>query len=145
MTDQELGTIAHFTKSEIEKVGGTLYGLSIELFQRLDKLRDMLATPMHLLSGGLNSGHHISNRDVHALGEAADFYVDPSIPFLTVWRAALDCGFHGIGVYWNEYAYSFHVDIRKQDNFSFWYGVRENGYGDWTYKNIALIDPRTLL
>jgi hypothetical protein len=145
MTDQELSTIKHFSKKEIENSGGNVFGLNYDLFIKLDKLRDVLGWPMKIPTGGLNSGKHISNTDVHALGEACDFFRADGLPvdYTVVFRAAVQVDFNGIGIYWNGYIYSFHVDVRNYQ--AYWYGVHQAGATEWIYKEFKIVDPKGLI
>ena len=142
MTDAEMATIRHFSKAEIIQSGGNPAGLSYDLFRRADVWRDLVGWPVSIPLGGTNSGHHISNTDVHAVGEALDVYRKDGLPvnYNYAFRAALQVGFMGIGIYWNGFIYSFHFDVRNYQ--AWWYGVRKPGELEWRYYDIKLIDPK---
>lgn len=119
-----LTSIKYFTGEEIRATGGTIAGVSYQLFQRLDSLREMLGVPLNLLKGGLNSGKHLGNKDVHFQGIAADFIVSTKDPTI-VFRAMMDCRFSGIGIYWNGVIYSYHADIREAKRTALWMAVKD--------------------
>lgn len=143
MTKTQLLSLKYFSREvEITSTGGTLEGLSYELFQRLDKLRERICSPINILKGGLNSGKHINNNDVHSQGLACDFVTKHS-SITGVFRAALDSGFLGIGIYWNGRTYSFHVDIRKYQ--AFWFGVKDAPGKEWEYLPFEIADPKKII
>ena len=146
MTDTDLSTIRHFSRSEIEASGGSVEGLSFALFQKLDRLRDCFGRPLSLLSGGLNSGRHISNTDVHAQGIAADLVpIEPqgAADVTGMFRAFLDAGLHGFGAYWGSQGVrSYHVDDRP--SYALWLAVWDAAKGDWGYLPWTMTDPATL-
>ena len=128
---------------EIIATGGTVAGVSLLLFQRLDNLRENIGLPVMLLPGGLNSGHHISNTDVHAQGLAADFYFTQSIDYNLVFWAMIDAGFKGIGLYWNGTAPSYHADVRPTAKTARWIGLAKPPATEWTYLGLELSFPPT--
>lgn len=144
MTPEELQSVRHFSEAEIIATGGNIAGLSFLLFQRLDQIRDWTG-PIKLLPGGLNSGQHISNVDVHAQGLAADWYYDNPLAPTFVFRAMIDAGLKGIGIYWNGAAYSFHGDVRPTERIVYWFGVKKSPAEDWQYLPLTLSDLRLLL
>jgi len=138
--------IVDFTYSEIIKTGAELKDVKFELILRFQRFRNLIRRRVCFSIDGLTSGDHQSGQwAYHKKGLAGDIFLreeDGVIRTLEVFKAALEAGFTGIGVYWDGRTYSFHFDLRS--NFAFWMGVKKSGSKEWIYKPL-LNDPMKII
>ena len=91
-----------------------------------------------LLLNGMTTGDHKAPE--HPAGLAVDGYffpADGAVEVGDIVKAALEAGFHGIGVYWNGVQFSFHLDLRP--TYNFWYGSKEApGVGSWKFSSLFI-------
>lgn len=95
------------------KDDGSLH-ISVDLLNRLQKLRDALGRPMVVLSGYRTIAHNRAVGGVkssrHIYGDAADISVVNHNPAFFVQQARL-LGFRGIGLYPPGYGTFIHLDL----------------------------------
>ncbi len=133
MNKTDFYRISYFTEEEIIKTGAKIEDIDFELIHKLDKVRDIIGIPIHLLENGLTSGEHSS--PLHRQGKAVDFYVK-GITHDQAVRIVLECasmGFKHCGVYWNGVQYSFHMALGNQ--LKTWF-ARKDKYNNWTYSGL---------
>lgn len=143
MLDQDFITygIASFSPKEITDTGASLESVKLETMVRLQKFRSLLGCSVHLCTNGLTTGRH--NSPYHPKGLAVDFYLkidSNSVKILDLFKASLEAGFKGIGIYYNGKAYSFHFDLRPK--YAFWTGTKD-GDSAWDYHKL-IVDPKDL-
>lgn len=135
------------TPEDVAKTGAKIADVSLILMLRLQAFSTLIPYKIVLLENGMTSGKHSS--PLHLRGYAVDvaFNSEQSkIKIYDLWKAAIQAGFTGIGVYWNGVAYSMHLDVRKC--IAFW-GARKNPLYNpddpnsqyWIYTGIFL-DPK---
>lgn len=129
MTLDEAKTLRRFTAAEIEATGARLEDVQFKTFQAMDKFRDLLGRPVHLLPGGITTGSHKSTE--HSAGLAVDCYLDGDTDPYFVFKQALNAGFNRVGIYWNGRMYSFHVALGEA--YGFWTGLKKLGARQWSY------------
>lgn len=133
--------IVHFTPEEVEGTGASLDDVDVELLVRYDKFRKLLKRRVVFAPNGLTTGRHSSS--LHPRGKAGDCHfveMDGPIDARTILEAGLGAGFHGIGIYWNGFAYSTHLDLRKE--YGFWSGWKKHRQENWEYLPLITIhDP----
>ncbi len=130
--------IANFPPEEIIDSGAKLEDVCSETIICLQRLRSKLMTPINILKNGLTSGGHKSQE--HKNGKAVDVYIKKFKNTNSVIYIALECGFRGIGVYYNRETktYTFHFDLGKT---RFWGAFKNRTKENWTYFQI-LKDPK---
>ena len=141
MTEDELAHIEHYTRADIESTGATLASVQPQLITALDHFCNFYGCSFLILKNGLTTGKHSSV--FHGIGLAADVVANHA-EFLVqkAVKAALDAGFHGIGIYWNQVCYSMHLDLRT--HYGFWCRARERNKTQW-YEWSLILDPRAKL
>ena len=141
ISDFTVHGIVDFSPSEIEATGAKLTDIKLPLMVAFQRFRSLMGRRVKLIFNGLTTGHHKS--PLHPGGLAGDFYFDPRegpVKILLVFKAALEAGFKGIGVYWNGKSYSFHFDLRPK--YAFWCGTKKPGQ-EWDYDKL-IVDPKDL-
>jgi hypothetical protein len=143
MTREQFNLIHHFTAGEVEATGARISDVNFRLLLAYDTYRGILGVPVQFVKDGIITGEHAKNPGPHKDGIAGDSCFLKSTPAIeTIFRAGLQSGFRGIGIYWNGKAYSVHLDLREQ--FAFWSATKKKD-GSWNYgKLLNLIDPRKL-
>ncbi len=134
--------IRNFTPAEIEATGAALEDVRWETLQMLQAFRDSMKRAVILLPNGLTSGDHSSPQ--HPLGLAVDVGFrekDGKVPPVLIFKSALIAGAKGIGIYWNGFAYSVHLDLRNE--YAFWAGVKGHRQKAWNYRPL-INDPKFL-
>jgi len=132
--------IEKFTPDEIVRTGATLASVQVFTMIHLNTFRLDIDRATVLLSNGLTTGDHRARW--HPLGFAVDGAFregDGPVLFKRVLYAALQAGFHGIGIYHNGTAYSFHFDLRPDR--AIWVGWKMHGEDEWHLEYEFLIDP----
>jgi len=130
--------IRHFTPEEVEGTGAKLSDVNFELIVRLEKFRDLIGRVVVLLPNGLTTGEHKS--EWHRKGMAVDIAFreeDGAVDIQEIFICALQAGYTGIGIYFNETAYSFHFDLRPA--YSFWRGMKKHRADNWDYSKLISI------
>lgn len=99
----------HFSSSEFVCRDGSSHTISVELLQRLERLRAVLGDkPMHIVSGYRSPTYNASlggaRNSQHLYGRAADL----ERGVCTV-AQAVECGFRGVGY---RAGWVVHVDVR---------------------------------
>lgn len=145
MTDQDftLLKIRHFTADDVRATGAQLMDVDLRLLCALDRFADQAQRAIVLLHNGLTTGEHMS--DTHRAGLAADiaFHDDEGVlDISSLVIIAANCGFRGIGVYWNQAAYSMHLDLRQRPGQ--WARWRRHRETVW-HETALIVDPRTLV
>lgn len=134
--------IHNFTAKEIKDTGARLEEVQLLTIFRLNMFRVSVGKKIKLQKNGLTTGEHSSPE--HKDGKAVDFYFDDGslagksiteIVFMLV-----SCGFHGIGVYHNGKAYSFHADIGQR--LRSWTAIKDKT-NNWQYSQL-FIDPKIM-
>jgi hypothetical protein len=136
MNRLEFKLIRYFTPEEITSTGATLDSVQLELILAYDKLRKILNMPIYFVYNGFTTGDHKSK--YHKSGEAGDSAIPKVKRFQTVFTVALECGFRGIGFYYNENTktFSFHLDVGKE--YRQWKAIKKKGSQVWTYSDLIL-------
>ena len=112
----------------IVSTGANVGTLNIGFFVKLQRFYDIIGTEFYIMKNGLNSGKHTPDgAHYDCLAGDLAFYVEVD-PY-KVYKAAVQAGFLGIGVYWNGKVYSFHLDTRA--SFGSWGAKKVNG--SWQY------------
>lgn len=132
--------INNFLPDEITATGAHLKDVVVNLMVAYQKYRLLMDRPIVLLQGGLTTGKHYS--PMHPAGLAGDstFQDDHPVSFKRVYRAAMDAGFTGIGIYHNGAAYSVHLDLRP--NHVHWVGWKRHRETKWHYEYNFMVDPK---
>ena len=133
MNRLEFKLIKHFRPEEITATGARLSGVQLELLLKYDEFRDGIGLPVFFVPNGLTTGDHKS--PYHKAGLAGDCIIKGAINHQTVFRTALNCGFKGIGFYWNGKLFSFHLDIG--DDYRFWKGIKTGTQKTWAYSELV--------
>ena len=132
--------ITVFTPQEVRDTGADISAVKTGLMVSLQVFRmdSRINRPVGILPGGMTSGTHRAPE--HPRGEAADiaFHLGQTPPISCVVGAALAAGFRGIGVYHNQFAYSFHLDIGQ--TYRFWSAWKLHGETAWRYESL-FVDP----
>lgn len=127
------------TPERIEETGANLRDVNLFTILALQRFYDLINIKIFVLVNGLTSGKHSST--LHSRGLAVDIAFDgKKIDIYFIWKCAIEAGFKGIGIYWNDVAYSMHLDLRK--NFGFWSGWKSHREKVWHYGGI-FADPRS--
>jgi hypothetical protein len=132
--------LRYFQASEVTNTGAELGSVQLELMHALDAFRRTLGRPVVLLPNGLTTGNH--KAIAHRQGMAADVAIresEGSVDVQLVFKAALVGGFKGIGIYWNDAAYSFHLELSV--NYRFWVARKKHRETHWVYEPL-IKDPR---
>ena len=132
--------INNFTYQEIINTGATLSDVQKETIIGIQKYREYVRRRVKLFFNGLTTGQHES--PMHPKGMAIDTYLLPEdgpINIHIIFKGALEAGFRGIGIYWNQKIYSCHFDLRP--NYAFWGGVKTANQKSWRFISL-LQDPR---
>lgn len=120
----------NFSVEEVKK-HGNLQLIHDETLRAWQRVRDIIGVPLHILAIIKKSTWHKNGRaiDVTLGGELGNAHVNDFV------ETMLDCGFHGIGVYWNGIAWSFHGDVRGKHQL--WTGLKDvqkpSDGQKWTY------------
>lgn len=141
ITDFKDYRIDNFTPAEIEDTGANLKDVQKETIISIQKFRIYIRRRVKLLRNGITTGRHKASE--HPRGLAIDGYLLPEDGFIDVhliFKGALEAGFRGIGIYWNQVLYSFHLDLRKIR--AHWCGVKDTKRGINTWQFYSLLnDP----
>jgi hypothetical protein len=140
---EDFAGIRNFTADEVTRTGAKLNDVDGSLLSAYDKFRDLVGRRVTLLPGGLTTGNH--NSIWHKKGMAGDcalYEEDGPVSVSDVFKAALEAGFKGIGVYYNQIAYSFHLDLRPA--YGFWARYREHREPHWHEVGL-IVDPKMFL
>lgn len=139
VSDFEKYGIIDFTPDEVNRTGAQLRDVRLPTMIRLQNFRTAINRRVGLLINGLTTGEHLSF--YHPIGEAVDGYLfmeDGEINPTEIIQTAIVTGFRGIGIYFNEVTFSFHLDTRPL--FKIWGGNKKAGETAWNYFNL-LKDP----
>lgn len=123
-TDFKDYDIDNFTSYEVTSTGANLKDVQKETMICAQKFRLYVRRRVKLLHNGITTGNHKAAE--HPRGLAIDGYLLPEDGFIDVhliFKGALEAGFRGIGIYWNQVLYSFHLDLRKIR--AHWTGVKD--------------------
>jgi len=90
----------------------------------------------------MTTGKHSAKE--HPDGKAVDwsFARNPhKVNVNEIFKLALQCGFKGVGIYYNQHknVYRFHFDLRKE--YGFWSATRDAYNEKWIYKPL-IMDPK---
>ena len=135
MREQDFANIRYFDKKEVEETGSKIEDVEYETIRKLDDFREMIACPVYLIKNGLTTGEHKSGE--HPEGKAVDFVLGEQKRAKEIFNCLLECGFRGIGIYWNTITNSYHADIGKYRS---WKAVKVQG-GIWHYTDL-IINPQ---
>jgi len=141
MTREQFNMIHHFTAKEVEATGARISDVNFRLLLAYDTYRDILGVPIQFVKDGITTGDHAKNPWQHKNGIAGDSCFLKNPPKAeAIFRAGLQAGFRGIGIYWNCQVYSVHLDLRE--TYSFWRAHKKKN-GQWEYLPLLnLFDPR---
>jgi hypothetical protein len=134
--------ITHFTPAEIVGTGAALADISAPTIVLLERFRRGIGRTVCLLPGGLTTGKHRS--EWHAAGLAVDIAFcepDGTVQIGQCVDRALDVGYKGIGIYYNDFAYSMHLDLRPKH--ALWTAWKMHGEADWHYEPMVR-DPAAI-
>lgn len=135
-TDFEL---QHVRPKDILGTGAPLDSVNVFLAIKTDRFIERVGLPFQFLHNGLTTGIHRATWHPRGLALDGAFNTDQDlVKIYDVWKIAIECGFHGIGLYWNGTAYSLHMDLRPR--LAFWGGTKVAG-GPWSYFSVFQ-DPR---
>lgn len=128
--------VMHFKPEEVWATGSRVEDVDLDLFLKLDTVREILNTPIHLIC--LTTGEH--EGPWHAVGKAVDWCLpkadlDPSV----VLKACLQAGFLRFGAYWNGVMRSYHTDLGTE--YGFWGAKKAKNDKKWTYLPL-IMDPK---
>ncbi len=133
--------IEKVTAADITGTGAALDSVNLFLILKVDEFAKRCPYPVVLLPNGLTTGIHRSTWHPRGLAVDLAFDVDPAtVKIYDLWKLAIECGFTGVGVYWNGTAYSMHLDLRP--HVAFWSG-RKAQRGRWNYGGVFQ-DPAKL-
>lgn len=131
--------LRHVRARDILATGAPLDSVNVFLAVKVDRFVAATGLPFVFLRNGLTTGNHRSSWHPRGLAVDGAFNVDQDqVRIYDVWKTAIECGFHGIGLYWNGVAYSFHLDLRP--GLKFWGGTKVRGV-EWKYFSVFQ-DPR---
>ena len=144
MTLEDYNSLPNFSAHEVVKTGGDPLQMQRQAMYMLQDFRTLIDRRFRFQYGGLNSGNHASKE--HPAGCAIDGYLDPrdgdvdQRAIQKVFKAALQVGFKGIGIYYNGTLWSFHLDTRAE--YGLWTGRKKApGAGGWVYRNMLIGAP----
>lgn len=107
----------HFAESEFQRCSPSCHwsDMSAAFMERLERFREIVAQPIYLNSAfrsmAWEESHHRSTTSMHTRGRAVDIRCTTNQQRLKFIRAALECGFNGIGIGRNY----IHIDDRDSD------------------------------
>ena len=128
--------ITDFTPREVSAVGSHIKDLQLSLMVAAQRFREDLDRRVKILS--LTGGGHVAG-SYHYMGRAMDVFLyakDGEILIGDVFKAALNAGFNGVGIYWNGKCWSFHLDVRSK--LGFWSAYKKKDERKWTYIPLTL-------
>lgn len=131
--------VRHVKAADVTATKAPLDSVNLYLILHLDDFIGRCGLPVVLLPNGLTTGTHRASW--HPRGLAADVAFgikQEDVKIYDLWKLAIECGFKGVGIYWNGVAYSMHLDLRPV--LSTWGGVKTTG-ADWAYYSL-FNDPR---
>jgi hypothetical protein len=138
--------LQHVRAQDILATGAPLDSVNLFLAIKVDRFIEATGLPFTFLKNGLTTGIHRASWHPRGLAVDGAFSIDQGlVKIYDVWKVAIECGFHGIGLYWNGKAYSVHMDLRPR--LSFWGGTKVtkvvNGaeVREWEYFSVFQ-DPR---
>ena len=104
----------HFSESEFQRCSPACYwsDMSAAFMKRLERFREIVACPVYLNSAFRSSAYEIQHgrtgSSMHTFGRAVDIRCRSNQERLKFIRAAIECGFNGIGIGYNY----IHLDDR---------------------------------
>jgi len=137
-TDFKKHNIDNYTPEEVRDTGAMLGDVQLRLMISLQTFRTILDRRVGLLGNGMTTGSHKAKE--HPRGLAVDCFLYPDdgdINTSELFKAALESGFKGIGIYWNGIQYSFHLDLRSV--YGFWGGYKDSAKGVKTWQYTSLL------
>jgi len=135
--------INNINRTMIERSGAILTDVNLMLILSLDKFCELIQRRICILANGLTTGKHSST--YHPRGLAVDIAFlegNGAINIYEIWKAAIEAGFKGIGIYYNGTAYSIHLDMRPR--LGLWSGWKRHGEKNWHYTGVFQ-DPKSFI
>lgn len=108
----------HFSEAEFQRCNPPCHSsdMSAAFMKRLERFREIVACPVYLNSAFRSSSWEISRgrsgSSRHTFGRAVDIRCTSNRERLKFIRAAIECGFNGIGLGYNY----IHLDDRDECN-----------------------------
>lgn len=135
--------LRHVTARAVLDTGAPLDSVNLFLAIRADRFIGETGLPFVFMKNGLTTGIHRASWHPRGLAVDGAFDCDQDrVRIYDVWKTAIECGFRGIGLYWNGTAYSLHLDLRP--DLSFWGGAKRDRNDAWEYFSVFR-DPREYL
>jgi len=132
--------IRFFTPAEITGTGALLKDIRLPTIMMVNQYRKRMNRRVVLLPDGITTGEHSASEHPKGLAvDSAFVEQDGPVDVAVVFKAAISAGAKGIGLYWNGFAYSIHLDLRN--DYAFWTAIKKHQEKSWKYKPL-IIDPR---
>lgn len=148
IADFRKNNINNFTPAEVCATGAYISDVKTETMIAIQKYREYIRRPVHLIKNGMTTGSHISK--AHPEGYAVDFWLHPKdgpINIHQIYKGCLHAGFRAFGIYWNQKIFSFHGEVSNpyRSDFARWIGVKDEARGitEWQWFSL-LQDPRKI-